>query len=313
MARLGITLGDPDGIGPEVALKAILQTQVHLAHQVIIFGPQSLTTNPQFHVLVSQLSPQFLLPSGHVSGCFWVDCSDATAGLTAYLAIKTATDWALSGKLEAICTAPISKTALKAAHCPAFDHTTILAQLTKAPSVRMAFYSPTLKTVLHSVHIPFSKVISTLTSDSLFETIRHSFDYAKKLKIQSPKIAISGLNPHAGEGGLMGPEEGAILSPVIDLWNEAFPDCPVVGPFPPDTLYHRAHSGEFDLVISLYHDQGLIPIKLLYFDTAVNITLGLPFIRTSPDHGTAFDIAYQNKANSTSMAEAILLSLKMVP
>ena len=181
-------------------------------------------------------------------------------------------------------------------------HTTALQSLSKSGPVSMAFYTPTLKTILTTIHIPLMHVASQLTPKKLQQTINHGILFCQNLGITSPKIAVAGLNPHAGEGGLFGNEE-ARLTNVIKQYDDT-----VSGPYPPDTLYYRASQGDFDLVVSLYHDQGLIPIKLIGFHDAVNVTIGLPFIRTSPDHGTAFDISGQGTANESSTKAAILLA-----
>jgi 4-hydroxythreonine-4-phosphate dehydrogenase len=306
--KLGITLGDPGGIGPEVVFKslAILKDELE-GVDVILFGPKSLCS----HLLVKQWLSQ--APSST-----WIDAGPSAFqegrcckenGEASLSAIQTAVKAFEAGDIQALVTAPICKESMTLANAPAFDHTTLLKHLTKTADVRMAFYSPTLKTVLHTTHIPFSQVPQHLTEDSLGTTLHFAHLFAKKLGITHPKIALAGLNPHAGENGLMGHEEEEILKPFVKRFSDT--PTPISGPYPPDTLYHHTHKGLFDVVISLYHDQGLIPVKLLAFDSAVNVTLGLPFIRTSPDHGTAFDIAYQNKANSSSMTEAIRLALKL--
>ncbi len=286
---IGITLGDPGGIGPEVVKKALDTLQ--LSVPVTCFGPQGDIQTGDFPITLGAPS--------------------AGNGHHAYQAIALAVKWVQSDPGRVLVTAPISKTSMAMAGAPAFDHTTLLAQLTGTENVRMGFYSPTLSTVLHSIHIPLAKVPDTLTAESLALTATRAFQFAKDLGINAPRMSLAGLNPHAGEGGLMGDEERQILTPFVAAWNQAHPECLISGPYPPDTLYHRAHKGEFDMVISLYHDQGLIPLKLIAFDRAVNVTLGLPFVRTSPDHGTAFEIAGQDKANPSAMIAAIETALRL--
>ncbi len=302
---VGITLGDPGGIGPEVALKALATLPQDTPY--IIFGPDTLRSHPV-------LTPYLKNQSWHNTGTWPITYGKSSAenGHHCYSAIQTATQWAMAGQLSAIVTAPISKTSLSLAGYPMLDHTSTLQALTNTPSVRMAFYTPRLKTLLHSTHIPFTKIPQTLTKDALFTTFTHALSYMHQLRISQPRIALAGLNPHAGEDGLMGTEEKELLIPTIHAWNTAYPTAPISGPYPPDTLFHRAYTDEFDLVIALYHDQALIPIKLIAFDTAVNVTIGLPIIRTSPDHGTAYDIAYQDRANPSSMLAAITLAATLI-
>ncbi len=204
-----------------------------------------------------------------------------------------------------LVTAPISKTAWKMADIHYTGHTTALKALSNAETVSMAFYTPNLRTILTTIHISLMQVSKQLTKNRLNTTISHAQLFCQQLGITNPKIAVAGLNPHAGEGGLFGTEEHTIKG-VIDSH-----DASITGPYPPDTLYYRAYQGEFDIVVSLYHDQGLIPIKLIGFHDAVNVTVGLPFIRTSPDHGTAFDIAGKEQANSSSMQAAIELTQQL--
>lgn len=291
---IGITFGDPDGIGPEVSIKSILARASTNPNQPIkcYVGPNQDTSAIQNlpYVTINRVTP----PSNH-------------PGHIAFACIEMAINDALSKSISAIVTAPISKTNLAKAGVPFPDHTTMLKQLTHSTQVSMAFWSPTIKTVLTTIHIPLSTVPSALTEEALQTAAHNATLFAQKLGITSPRIAIAGLNPHASENGLIGTEETHIIQPFITTWNQTH-SIPILGPFPPDTLYHQAHKGHVDVVISLYHDQGLIPIKLLAFDQAVNITLGLPFIRTSPDHGTAMDIAHKHIANPTSMINAITLA-----
>jgi len=302
---IGITLGDPGGIGPEVVLKALQHYSGTLP--VTLYGPKSVLEYlpASYHTLVATT------PWVDSSGGYKIGHSTAENGLISYQSLLAAHQDAIAGKINAIVTAPINKSSLSLAGIAGFDHTTILKHLNALSSVRMAFHSPTLNVLLHSVHIPLKEVFKTLTAPELQITFGHATNMMRLLKRSSPRIALAGLNPHAGEGGLMGDEERMCLDHVVSDWNASHIQK-IEGPFPPDTIFRRAHLGEFDLVIALYHDQGLIPIKLIHFDDAVNWTLGLPYIRTSPDHGTAFDIAYQGLANPSSMIAAIALAQRIV-
>jgi 4-hydroxythreonine-4-phosphate dehydrogenase len=232
-----------------------------------------------------------------------INNNDTHNGAASFAYLKTAVQYASEGKVTQLVTGPISKTAWKMAGINHTGHTTALQSLSQSSDVSMAFYTPTLKTILTTIHIPLMQVGALLTPDRLKKTIDHGQLFCQQLGINFPRIAVAGLNPHAGEGGLFGNEEEMITQVVAQYGDD------ITGPYPPDTLYYRASCcNDFDLVVSLYHDQGLIPIKLIGFHEAVNVTVGLPFIRTSPDHGTAFDIAGQGKANASSMRAAIVLA-----
>jgi 4-hydroxythreonine-4-phosphate dehydrogenase len=208
-----------------------------------------------------------------------------------------------------LATAPINKEAFAAAGLQWRGHTDLLAHLTGASRVAMMFYSDVLRVVLATVHIPLGAVPHALTRDRVEETIELAASELPKFGL-SARLALAGLNPHAGENGLIGLEEQAILAPAVEACRAR--GIHIDGPFPADTLFVRATRGEFDAVIACYHDQGLIPVKLVAFGRAVNVTLGLPIIRTSVDHGTAFDIAGRGTADPSSMIHAVLLAARLV-
>jgi 4-hydroxythreonine-4-phosphate dehydrogenase len=215
----------------------------------------------------------------------------------------------LSGKIHAIATAPINKAAFAAAGYPWPGHTDLLAHLCQVPEVAMMFWSESLRVVLETVHIPLARVPAALTREKLLGVIRIAARSLPAFGFAHPTLGIAGLNPHAGEDGLLGSEDAAVIAPTVaDARAEGIAAS---GPFPADTIFVRAVRGEFDAVVACYHDQGLIPVKLLAFGRAVNVTLGLPIIRTSVDHGTAFDIARQGVADEGSFVEAILLAAKL--
>jgi 4-hydroxythreonine-4-phosphate dehydrogenase len=210
---------------------------------------------------------------------------------------------------DAIATAPVSKQAFAAAGLPWKGHTDLLGHLTGAPRVAMMFHSAPLRVVLATVHVSLRDVASLLTRTLVEDTIRLTNDSLADFGYPEPRIALAGLNPHAGEHGLMGHEDDDVLAPAVEACRAAGID--VRGPFPGDTVFLRASKGEFDVVVATYHDQGLIPVKLLAFGSSVNVTLGLPIIRTSVDHGTAFDIARQGKADVSSMISAVRLAAQL--
>jgi 4-hydroxythreonine-4-phosphate dehydrogenase len=282
--RIGITLGDPAGIGPEISRKAAADPRVLEVCEPVLYGPpkdQSFTM-------------------GTVS---------AAAGRAAYEAIVQAVEDARQGRIAAIATAPINKEAFAAAGVPWRGHTELLAHLTGAPRVAMMFYADVLRVVLATVHIPLADVPVALTRQVVEETIDLTARELPRFGLARPRIGVAGLNPHAGEHGLMGFEDDAVLAPAIAACRER--GVSVEGPFPADTVFVRAMRGEFDAVMACYHDQGLIPVKLVAFGRAVNVTLGLPIIRTSVDHGTAFDIAGQGIADASSLVHAVMLAARL--
>jgi len=282
--RIAITSGDPAGIGPEVAARAAVDPRVTEACEPILFGPPAGT----------------VFAAGRLS---------AEAGRAAYDTIVRAVDAAKAGEVDAIATAPINKEAFKLAGLPWAGHTDLLAHLTKAPHVAMMFHSEALRVVLATVHIPLAEVPRALTQASLEQTIALTARSLPLFDKAQPRIAVAGLNPHAGEHGLFGLEEQTAIAPAVAACQARGID--VSGPHPGDTVFVRARRGEFDVVVACYHDQGLIPIKLLAFGQAVNVTLGLPIIRTSVDHGTAFDIAGKGIADPQSMIAAVLLAARL--
>jgi 4-hydroxythreonine-4-phosphate dehydrogenase len=322
MDIIGITMGDVCGIGPEVVVKAVSLLQGE--HNLIIIGDTSAFK----HFCAPWLEGQDILSIDDTSSARFelgilnildlknINLDNITqgkicleAGKASVEYIKTAVSLALSGKISKVVTAPISKEAIHKAGFPYPGHTQLLAELTSATEYAMMFYSDRLKIILATIHIALSAVPSLLTTKIVLKTIRLADKSLKcNFGIQSPLIAVAGLNPHAGENGAFGKEDIEIIKPAIDLAVEE--GIKAFGPYPPDTVFLQAVRGKYDIVVAMYHDQGLIPLKLLAFDSAVNITVGLPIIRTSPDHGTAFDIAGKGVANPQSMVEAIRLAAR---
>jgi 4-hydroxythreonine-4-phosphate dehydrogenase len=233
----------------------------------------------------------------------------AAAGRAAYDTIVRAVDDARSGEVAAIATAPINKEAFRLAGLQWSGHTDLLAHLTGARDVAMLFHSDELRVVLATVHVALADVPRMLTSSLMERTIALTARELPRFDKIAPRIAVAGLNPHAGEHGLFGCEEAEVIVPAIEACRRRGID--VSGPFPADTVFVRARRGEFDVVIACYHDQGLIPVKLVAFGKAVNVTIGLPIVRTSVDHGTAFDIAGKGVADPESMVAAVLLAARL--
>jgi 4-hydroxythreonine-4-phosphate dehydrogenase len=223
--------------------------------------------------------------------------------------IRKAVQFALEKQVDGIVTAPISKAALKMAGYKWPGHTEMLADLSRTRDYAMMLVGGPLRVILVTIHTALKNVPELITKQKIVKTIRLARKACSMLKIRKPRIAIAGLNPHAGETGIFGDEE---IKKIIPAIREAAKEgIPVSGPCPPDTIFHKAYNGEVDIVVCMYHDQGLIPLKMLAFDTGVNVTVGLPFIRTSPDHGTAYDIAWQGIAEPSSMIEAIKLAVRL--
>jgi 4-hydroxythreonine-4-phosphate dehydrogenase len=282
LPRIALTAGDPAGIGPEIVVKAAADADVRAVCEPIIFGTDPPAT------------------MGQVS---------AASGRAAYDTIVRAVDAAMKGEVEAIATAPVNKLAFSQAGLPWKGHTDLLAHLCGTPRVAMMFHAPELKVVLMTVHVPLREVPSLITPELVAQTIDLTCAALPQFGIIKPRLAIAGLNPHAGEGGVLGAEDDRVLAPAVVAARARGID--VSGPFPADTVFVRASKGEFDCVLACYHDQGLIPVKLLAFGHAVNVTIGLPIIRTSVDHGTAFDIAGRGLADPGSMIEAVKLAALM--
>ena len=280
--RIAITAGDPSGIGPEIAAKAAADAGVRAVCEPIIFGADSPAT------------------MGAVS---------AASGRAAYETIVRAVDAAIKGEVEAIATAPVNKLAFSQAGLPWKGHTDLLAHLCGTSRVAMMFHAPELKVVLMTVHVPLREVPSLITPELVAQTIDLTCAALPQFGVIKPRLAVAGLNPHAGEGGVLGVEDDRVLAPAVAAARARGID--VSGPFPADTVFVRASRGEFDCVLACYHDQGLIPVKLLAFGHAVNVTIGLPIIRTSVDHGTAFDIAGKGLADPGSMIAAVKLAASM--
>jgi 4-hydroxythreonine-4-phosphate dehydrogenase len=284
LPRVAITSGDPAGIGPEIAARAAVDHRVLAACEPIVYSSDR----------GGPVAPGVL---------------SALAGRAAYDAIVRAVEDATRGVVDAIATAPINKEALRLAGLPWNGHTDLLAHLTGSKHVAMMFESEALRVVLATVHVPLADVPRALTRSVLEETITLTARELPRFGVAAPRIAVAGLNPHAGEHGLFGREEQEVMEPAISACRAAGVD--VAGPFPGDTVFVRAHRREFDVVVACYHDQGLIPVKLLAFGQAVNVTLGLPIVRTSVDHGTAFDIAGRGTADPQSMIAAVLLAARL--
>ena len=311
--RLGLTAGDPAGIGPEIVVK-LLADGTLAATPVRIFAEPALFTAecerqgvpvPAAEGPGPVLSP---VDVGPVPSDFRPGSPSAFTGRVSAACVRSAARRALDGELDGIVTAPLSKSALRAAGEPYPGHTEMLADLAGASSVAMMFVAGDLRLALATIHVPLSEVAATLTAEGIVEVVRLVREcLGSRAGIRDPRIALLGLNPHAGEGGLFGDEEERILRPALE--EASGRGWRMEGPYPADSYFLR-HLGDHDGVVAMYHDQGLIPVKLLSEGRAVNVTLGLPFLRTSVDHGTAFDLAGSGRADPESLREALRLAAR---
>lgn len=323
---LAVTSGDPAGVGPEIILKAFQEPGLQDRVRLLVVGdarifrermqipgiqplPLEVVKTPQ----EGKYAPGTLtlldladtdpaeLKLGQVS---------ALGGKGAVDAVFAACDLAMAGEVEAIVTAPLNKAAMHLAGFNYAGHTELLAERSHAGQVRMLLVAPQLRVIHVSTHVSLQEAIQRVTTERVQETILQAVKACQALGIAAPRVAVAGLNPHAGEGGLFGNQESTEMLPAIQAVRAL--GHTVSDPQPPDTVFLRAVKGEFDIVVAMYHDQGHIPMKLLAFDQGVNVTLGMPIIRTSVDHGTAFDIAGTGKASPSSLLAAIEVAIQMV-
>jgi 4-hydroxythreonine-4-phosphate dehydrogenase len=312
-------MGDPAGIGPEVVVRAlaaeprralvigdpaILARAVRIAatgqRVRVVADAGAVGDEPGVvHVLAASALPDDL-PFGELS---------AACGRAAYAYVELGARLAQRGDARALVTAPVNKEALRLAGVAHPGHTEILAELAGVERVAMLLATPELRVVLATIHLALRDAVAALDVDLELATIRLADEAGRRLGCARPRVAVAGVNPHAGEHGLFGDEEARILAPAIARARELGIDAS--GPWPPDTVFMRARAGDFDLVVAQYHDQGLIPVKLLGLDEGVNVTVGLPYVRTSVDHGTAFDIAGTGRASGASMVAALRLAERL--
>lgn len=314
-------MGDPAGIGPEVVLKAVAEEEVRRVCVPIIIGDAQLLAHNartldlqcgyeivrQGETIPKETDEPVIFHLDNISGHVEPGIESGAAGKAAAGYIEAAVELCASGDIAAIATAPINKRALFLGGYSFPGHTEFLAHLTGAEDYAMGFVAANLRVVLLSTHLPLSQAIRLVTRERVEKRIRLADRELQRWGIERPRIAVAALNPHGAEGGLFGIEEASEIVPAVEACR-AIDYINVRGPFSADTVYLRASRGEFDVVIACYHDQAMIPVKCLSFGEAVNVTLGLPFIRTSVDHGTAFDIAGKGIAEHSSMVEAIKLA-----
>ncbi len=313
LTRIGITLGDVNGIGPEVALKAVYRKRWPAGIQFVFIGHPDI---------LAEQAARFALPAPHTATLedpprartiCWAPARirlkwkpgqlDPDASAAAGEWILAGVDACLRGQLDGLVTAPISKEGFHRAGIDVPGHTEMLADLCGVTRFGMMLFGGPLRVVLATRHLPLRAVPDAVTPAAVEEAIALTADALPWLGARRARIAVCGLNPHAGEGGELGAEDDHVIRPVVERLRER--GLRVTGPLPGDTVFHQAAAGDYDAVVAMYHDQGLAPLKLIAFDSGVNLTLGLPIVRTSPDHGTAFALAGRNRANPASMTEAL--------
>lgn len=322
---VGITMGDPAGVGPELCLKAIQDSAVLDTCVPVIFGDISVLERvagvcnlvlPSNSISLSDWQANSSTDAPLIINCNAIDAEvvqpgevSGDCGKAAYCYIEAAITAAMKGDISAIITAPINKESLASGGIQYPGHTEILASLCETERVCMMMASDSIVVSLATIHVGYADVPGLITESGLINTIELTWDTMRKLGKEVPRLTVCGLNPHAGEGGLFGDEEAKLINPVVLSMRER--GMHIEGPLPADTAFIESRRAVTDAYIVMYHDQGLVPFKMLAFDEGVNITLGLPIIRTSVDHGTAFDIAWQGKASASSLISAISWAQKL--
>jgi len=304
--RIALTMGDPAGIGPEIVVKAAVDEELCSLADITIYGSEDVINQAVKHFapharlnIIDTCDLQFCdVPIAEVN---------AACGLAAHDAVIMATRDTLIGSVDAIVTAPINKASVNLAGIPFTGHTELIAELCKCDHFAMMQSDGGLRMAFVTTHIPLSKVAQTITEERIIEVARLLENAIKSEGIKHPKLAAAAINPHAGENGYMGTRDEEVVKPALEKLRSG--GMSIDGPFPPDTLFIESTRKQYDGILSMYHDQGHIPFKMLAFDRGVNSTLGLPIIRTSVDHGTAFEIAWQGIADTGSLFAAIKLAV----
>lgn len=321
---LGITMGDAAGIGAEIIVKSLSDKHLYEIAQPIVIGDKKmmqraldlLQSSLKINVVenLDNLNTKYgtidLIDLDNVPADLIYSQVDPRAGKAAYEYVEKAVQYAMENKIQAVVTAPLNKEALHAGGKMFPGHTEILAQLSGTKDYSMMLVSEKLRVIHVTTHVQLRKACDLVKKERVLTVIKLADENAKMLGFKQPRVAVAGLNPHSGENGMFGDEDRKEIVPAVEAAKQL--GINASGPIPPDTVFHRAANlNEFDIVVVMYHDQGHIPIKLLGFDTGVNVTVGLPFIRTSVDHGTAFPIAGKGIADSKSMTESLYLAAQM--
>lgn len=320
--RIAISIGDPAGIGPEVTWKALADTELLNSAQWMVVGEEWIVAEMERRI--GSIPHRAIREPGEVDGeatCVVLSTGNldrrdhaygrvsATCGRAGLEYVRIAAQLCLSGQADAIVTAPLNKEAVALTGQAFCGHTEFIAELCGVDESRMLLVNDRLCVVHVSTHVSLANAVQ-LDAGRIVKSIELADDAFWRLRGERPRVAVCGLNPHAGENGMFGDQEAAIIAPAVEAARRSGIDC--TGPFPADTLFLQAFRGQYDVVVAMYHDQGHIPMKLMDFEHTVNVTLGLPIIRTSVDHGTAFDIAGKNAASADDMKTAMRMALQMV-
>ncbi len=319
---LGITLGDSNGIGPEILARALARYQGKYPSPVIIFGDikvleamrSHVPDMPRCHRIESweQIETDSVgipvFDAGYAAPALRPGVVDAEAGRCATAWIQSAATACLEGRLRGMVTCPVHKEGMLLSGCTHPGHTPLLAAMSGVTECHMSLFSERMRIVHISAHMSLREAVEQVTHARVLRAIEAGAGILRKIGVSPPRLAVAGLNPHAGEGGAFGTEERREIAPAVNAAREQGISC--AGPLAPDTVFQRMYQGEFDLVVAMYHDQGHIPFKLVAMDEGVHVTLGLPFVRTSPDHGVAYDIAGKSVAREHSLCAAIELAAR---
>ncbi|MFP4499465.1 MAG: 4-hydroxythreonine-4-phosphate dehydrogenase PdxA [Candidatus Hydrogenedentota bacterium] len=320
--RLALTMGDVNGVGPEILARALARPEVRTVCEPIVYGCGDVLaracTNypgaPTPHAVGSAgaaapANRQPVYNAGHAAPPLQPGKVVPAAGAAAVSWIQAAVQDSIDGVVDGLVTCPISKTCIYQAGFHYTGHTELVAEMTNSPDYRMCLFAGAMRAVHITSHMALANALRAVTRPRIEKSVHIAHTALVRMGIPSPRVAVAGLNPHAGEDGAFGREEIDIIAPAVAACCEAGIAC--VGPIPPDTIFRHMREGRYDVVIALYHDQGHIPLKLIAMDTGVNVTLGIPIVRTSVDHGTAYDIAWQGQARAHSLVAAITLAAQL--
>jgi 4-hydroxythreonine-4-phosphate dehydrogenase len=323
---IGVTIGDPAGVGPEIVARALATPDLHSEARLLVFGTASVVS-AAVRLIGADLSVRKV--TGPDEGAYAPGAIDVfdlaadeaaglkpgqiqgSAGRAAFEYVRKAISMAMEGTIDAIATAPVNKESLRAGAVPHLDHTEMLARLTGSPNPMTLFVVDNLRIFFLTRHLPLVEACQEITAENVLGGLVRADAALRNLGMPAPRIAVAGLNPHAGDGGLFGREDAEEIAPAVARAREQGIDA--YGPIPADSVFFLNLRGRFDAVLSLYHDQGHIAAKTLDFERTVSVTLGIPFIRTSVDHGTAFDIAWKGEASAVGMVEAIKVAARYAP
>ncbi|OGV50710.1 MAG: 4-hydroxythreonine-4-phosphate dehydrogenase PdxA [Lentisphaerae bacterium GWF2_44_16] len=306
---IALTMGDPAGIGPEIAVRAANDPEIKKLSRIIIYGCPDIIEEASKKFCEGKM-PEIVSTGDLKFSEITIGKEDPKCGICARKAVIKAVKDTLAGTVDAIVTSPVNKASINIAGIPFTGHTELIADLCKTKNYAMMQSAGKLRVAFVTTHISLKEVCSNVTEERIIEVAELLYNEIKSENIAHPKLAAAALNPHAGENGYMGDEDKKTVRPALEKLHKM--GVNIEGPFPPDTLFIEKTRDKFDGILCMYHDQGHIPFKMLAFDKGVNTTLGLPIIRTSPDHGTAFEIAWKGVAHTGSLFEAIRLAAKRV-